>query len=214
MTRLWLASLTLVLAGCATSTTTPATTTGAATGQPTPTTTATAIAAATAATATTPASASPSGAPPLAPFRITSPAFLDGGAIPSRFTCDGAGVSPEIGWSGAPDGTQDMALTVIDPDANGFVHWLAWWSPAASAGSLPEDVGTGPGAPHEGKNGHGLRGYTGPCPPSGTHHYVFTLSAVDRSLALTGTPTRSELEAAIKGHVLGTATLTGTYKRS
>ena len=207
----WLAAMALLLAACTSPAATPSVT-------PTGTSVALATAPATATVAptaaTTPAPASPSGAPPLAPFRITSPAFLDGGAIPSKFSCDGAGVSPEIGWSGAPDGTQGMALTVIDPDANGFVHWLAYWIPAASAGSLPENVGAGPGAPPQGKNGHGARGYTGPCPPSGTHHYVFTLYALDRPLELTGTPTRSELEAAIKGHALGTAVLTGTFKHS
>ena len=93
-------------------------------------------------------------------------------------------------------------------------HWLVYDIPGASAGSLPENVGTGSGAPAQGKNGRGARGYTGPCPPSGTHHYVFTLHALDGPLALTGTPSRSELEAAIKGHSLGTAVLTGTYKRS
>lgn len=147
-------------------------------------------------------------------FTITSTAFADGAAIPSRYSCDGPGISPEIAWSGAPAGTQALTLTVIDPDAGGFVHWLAYDIPGASDGSLAEDVGTGSGAPPQGKNGRGARGYTGPCPPSGTHHYVFTLSALDAPLRLTGTPSRSELEAAIAGHVLATAVLTGTFKRS
>ena len=164
--------------------------------------------------ATDPARASRSAVPPLAPFRITSPAFADGAAIPSKFSCDGAGISPEVAWAGAPAGTKALALTVIDPDANGFVHWLAYDIPGASDGSLPEKVGTGSSAPPQGKNGRGARGYTGPCPPSGTHHYVFTLYALDGLLGLTGTPTRSEVEAAIKDHALGMAVLTGTYKRS
>jgi hypothetical protein len=145
---------------------------------------------------------------------ITSPAFAEGAAIPSRYSCDGAGVSPEIVWSGAPDGTQALALTVIDPDAGGFVHWLVYDIPGAADGSLPENVGTGSGAPPQGKNGRGARGYTGPCPPSGTHHYVFTLYALDRPLGSIGTPSRSELEDAIKGHSLATSVLTGTFKHS
>jgi Raf kinase inhibitor-like YbhB/YbcL family protein len=212
MTAVWLGSLTLVLAACAASSTTPATTPGAVTAQPTPTSTATATEATSA--ATTPTSASSSQAPSPVAFTISSPAFSDGGAIPSKFSCDGAGVSPEIAWSGAPAGTKALALTVIDPDANGFVHWLVYDIPGAPAGSLPEDVGTGSGAPPQGKNGRGGRGYAGPCPPSGTHHYVFTLYALDRRLGLTGTPTRSELEAAINGHTLATAVLTGTFKHS
>jgi Raf kinase inhibitor-like YbhB/YbcL family protein len=161
-------------------------------------------------------SASGSVAPPspAGPFAVSSPAFADGAAIPKRFTCDGAGISPEIDWSGAPDATQALALTVIDPDAGGFVHWLVYDIPAAPSGSLAENIGTSAGAPPQGSNGRGSAGYTGPCPPSGTHHYVFTLYALDRTLATTGTPSRADLDAAIKGHVLAMTLLTGTYKRS
>ena len=145
---------------------------------------------------------------------LSSPAFADGAAIPTRFTCDGEGISPEVDWSGAPAATVALAMTVIDPDARGFVHWLVYDIPAASAGSLAENVGTGAGAPPQGANSRGKAGYTGPCPPSGTHHYVFTLYALDRTLGLTGTPSHDEIEAAIKDHVLATTVLTGTYKRS
>jgi Raf kinase inhibitor-like YbhB/YbcL family protein len=152
--------------------------------------------------------------PSSARFALSSPAFADGAAIPTRFSCDGEGISPEVDWSGAPAATQALALTVIDPDASGFVHWLVYDIPAASAGSLPENLGTGAGAPPQGANGRGKAGYTGPCPPSGTHHYVFTLYALDRALGLTGTPSRAAIEAGIKGHVLAMTVLTGTYKRS
>ena len=145
---------------------------------------------------------------------LSSPAFADGAAIPTRFTCDGEAISPEVDWSGAPAATVALVMTVIDPDARGFVHWLVYDIPAASAGSVAENVGTGAGAPPQGANGRGKAGYTGPCPPSGTHHYVFTLYALDRALGLTGTPSRAEIEAAIKGHVLAMTVLTGTYKRS
>ena len=152
--------------------------------------------------------------PSSGPLALSSPAFADGAAIPTRFTCDGEGISPEVDWSGAPAATVALAMTVIDPDARGFVHWLVYDIPAASAGSLAENVGTGAGAPPQGANGRGKAGYTGPCPPSGTHHYVFTLYALDRALGLTGTPSYADIEAAIKGHVLAMAVLTGTYKRS
>ncbi len=118
-----------------------------------------------------------------------------------------------MAWSGAPDGTRTLALSVIDPDASDFVHWLVFDIPGATAGSVAADVGTGSGAPPQGRNSRGERGYTGPCPPSGRHHYVFTLYALDARLGLSGTPSRSALDAAIKGHVLATAVLTGTYKR-
>ena len=148
------------------------------------------------------------------PLALSSPAFVDGAAIPTRFTCDGESISPEVDWSGVPAATKALALTVIDPDAGGFVHWLVYDIPAASAGSLAENVGTGPGAPPQGANSRGNAGYTGPCPPSGTHHYVFTLYALDRTLGLSGTPSHADIEAAIKGHVLAMTVLTGTYKRS
>ncbi len=152
--------------------------------------------------------------PSSGPLSLSSPAFADGATIPTKFTCDGEGISPEVDWSGAPGATAALTLTVIDPDAGGFVHWLVYDIPAASAGSLAENVGTGAGAPSQGANGRGKAGYTGPCPPSGTHHYVFTLYALDRTLGLTGAPSHTDIEAAIKGHVLAMTVLIGTYKRS
>src|SRR4029079_3379289 len=133
---------------------------------------------------------------------------------PTRFTCDGEGISPEVDWSGAPAAAVTLAMTVIDPDAGGFVHWLVYDLPAASAGSLAENVGTGAGAPPQGANGRGKAGYTGPCPPSGTHHYVFTLYALDRTLGLTRTPSYAEIEAALKYDVLAATGSTATHNLS
>jgi hypothetical protein len=61
---------------------------------------------------------------PSTTFSLLSTAFDDGGPIPSRFTCDGANASPDLTWSGAPDGTRALVLIVTDPDAGAFVHWL------------------------------------------------------------------------------------------
>jgi Raf kinase inhibitor-like YbhB/YbcL family protein len=74
-------------------------------------------------------------------------------------------------------------------------------------------MSAGPAAVPQGKNSFGRIGWSGPCPPSGTHHYVFTLSALDRTLGLTGTPDLADVESAMRGHVIAEATLTGTYKR-
>lgn len=148
------------------------------------------------------------------PFILTSTAFDDGAAIPRRFGCDGEDVSPDLAWSGAPDGTAALALAVIDPDARGFVHWLAYDMAGTPSGELPRGVSASPGAPAQGTNSFGKRGYGGPCPPSGTHHYRFTLYALDKVLELKGAPTIDALRAAMSGHVLGEATLTGTYHRS
>jgi Raf kinase inhibitor-like YbhB/YbcL family protein len=203
-----LAVAAILVAGCASSGSGSASPTGAA------------LASSTVASPTSLPTANSSGgisvsqSPSSGQFAVSSPAFADGAAIPTRFTCDSEGISPEVDWSGAPAATQALALTVIDPDAGGFVHWLAYDIPPAAAGSLAENVGTGASAPPQGANGRGQAGYTGPCPPSGTHHYVFTLYALDRTLGLTGTPSRADIEAAIKDHVLAMTVLTGTYKRS
>jgi hypothetical protein len=148
------------------------------------------------------------------PFTLTSTAFGQGEAIPRRFTCDGADVSPELAWSGAPDGTQSLVLMVTDPDARDFVHWLAYDITGAPAGGLPMAVPASADAPGQGRNDFGKRGYGGPCPPSGTHRYRFSLSALDKVLKIPGTPRVGDLRAAMAGHVLAEVTLTGTYRRS
>ena len=148
-----------------------------------------------------------------ATFSLVSTAFPDGGAIPKRYSCDGEDASPDLTWSGAPDGTLSLALTVVDPDARGFVHWIAYDLTGTPSGGLPAGVSASPDAPPQGRNGFGKTGYGGPCPPSGTHHYAFTLFALDRILGLTGIPGEDELRAAMDGHVLAEATLSGTYQR-
>ena len=147
------------------------------------------------------------------PFTLTSTAFKEGGAIPRKFSCDGANVSPALNWEGAPDGAGSLALIVDDPDARGFVHWVLFDLTASQSGGLPEAVSTSPDAPPQGTNGFGKVGWGGPCPPSGTHHYRFTLLALDRTLDLHGAPKADDVRRAAEGHVLGQAVLTGTYKR-
>jgi len=147
------------------------------------------------------------------PFTLTSTAFGEGGAIPGRFTCDGEDVSPDVTWAGAPDGTVAFALTVTDPDARGFVHWIAYDFTGTASGSLPPALSSSPDAPPQGTNSFGRTGYGGPCPPSGTHRYVFTLHALDGRLGLTGAPRVEALERAMDGHVLARSTLMGTYHR-
>jgi Raf kinase inhibitor-like YbhB/YbcL family protein len=122
---------------------------------------------------------------------LTSPAFHNGAMIPKRYTCDGANVSPPLRWTAPPKGTASFSLTVFDPDApnGGFLHWRIARLPA-TVRSLP--IGSRLG----GRNGAGQLGYTGPCPPSGTHHYRFRLVALAPS-----------------GKVLGSALLVGLYKR-
>ncbi len=152
--------------------------------------------------------------PVSGPFTLTSPAFADGEAIPRANTCDGADRSPELRWTNAPNGTAAFVLEMIDPDAHDWVHWLVLDISGAANGSLPAAVGTGAGALQQGRNSFGKVGWGGPCPPSGTHHYVFSLFALDARLGLSGDPDRTAIDKAMAAnHVLGKATLTGTYRR-
>ncbi len=145
-------------------------------------------------------------------LRLTSPVFVDGAAIPSRYTCDGANVSPPLAWSGAPDATAGFALLVTDPDARGFVHWVATDIPLTARGLVEGASGTA-SAGREGRNDFGRPGWGGPCPPSGTHRYVFELFALSAPLGLPGFPSAADVRRAMAGRVLAEARLTGTYRR-
>ena len=149
----------------------------------------------------------------MAGFVLTSPSFSEGGPIPVKHSCDGQDLSPALSWDGAPAGTAVFALIVDDPDANGFVHWVAYNIPGGPGGGLAEGVPAA-GPPPQGRNGFGRTGYGGPCPPSGTHRYRFTLFALSQPIAVTGTPTAADLRGVMATRVLlGQTTLTGTYTR-
>jgi Raf kinase inhibitor-like YbhB/YbcL family protein len=156
----------------------------------------------------------PSGAASSSTFALTTTAFPAGGEIPARFTCDGDDLSPDVAWSGAPDGTAAFLLVVDDPDASGFVHWIMFDLPGASSGTLPIGFSSSPHPPPQGRNDFGTVGWRGPCPPSGEHRYRFTLSALDAPLGLSGAPNASAVRQALaRVEVLGTATLEGRYRR-
>lgn len=141
-------------------------------------------------------------------FALSSPAFTAGGRIPRAYTCEGANTIVPLRWTGAPRGARSFALLVDDPDAPSgtFTHRLAWGI-RASARSLPGR------APVEGANGAGRIGWTGPCPPSGVHRYVFRLYALRSSLKLRSGADHDAFVAALKGKVLATAMLIGRYGR-
>lgn len=145
-------------------------------------------------------------------FALTSNAFAEGAIIPQKFTCAGAGTSPQLGWSGAPTATQSFALIMDDPDAPGgtFTHWVAFDIPATQSEITEGAQGLGTG----GKNGRGQTGYTGPCPPSGTHRYFFTLYALDlQTLGLNDGAARADVEKAMAGHILSQSQLMGRVAR-
>ncbi|HYA02780.1 MAG TPA: YbhB/YbcL family Raf kinase inhibitor-like protein [Syntrophobacteria bacterium] len=153
---------------------------------------------------------------------ITSPVFSHNGEIPARHTCDGQDLSPPVNWSGVPDGTRSLALIVDDPDAPDpaapkmtWVHWVLYNIPPGATG-LPQGVKPAelPKGTREALNDWKRTGYGGPCPPIGRHRYFHKLYALDAVLPDLGKATKQDLEKAMKGHILASAELIGTYKRS
>lgn len=156
-----------------------------------------------------PPSSVPSGT--AAPLTLTSAAFDNGGAIPVHYTCDGSGTSPPFAWGSVPQGTVELVLTVTDPDANGFVHWVVAGLDA-TVQAIPE--GTVPNGVVQAQNSAGTVGWTGPCPPKGApHHYVFNLYALTQHPAVTPGMNAQDAIKAIDATPGVLATITGTYQR-
>lgn len=141
---------------------------------------------------------------------IRSLAFSDNGNIPAKYTCQGKNINPPLEISDFPPGTKYLALIIEDPDApNGvFDHLVVWNIPT----NEPIDEGYLPGI--YGTNSFGKPGYGGPCPPSGTHRYYFKAYAIDIELTLKAGANKKELQSAMDGHILASATLMGHYKKS
>lgn len=151
-------------------------------------------------------------------LRLQSIAFVADDPIPINYTCSGDNKSPALEWSGVPAGTKTLALIVRDPDApmGSYVHWVLYNMPA-NLTALPAAVPTTATIPQgaaQGVNGSGGSGYHGPCPPPGpAHHYHFRLYALDLKLKLAAGANADEVEDAMKGHVLASTDLVGTFAR-
>jgi Raf kinase inhibitor-like YbhB/YbcL family protein len=149
---------------------------------------------------------------------VSSPAFQEGGKIPTKYTCEGQDVSPALTWGEPPAEVRSFALIVDDPDAPGgvFTHWVLFNLPADSR-ELPEAVPTQAQLPNgslQGKNDFGRTGYGGPCPPPGRpHRYQFALYALDQPLDLKAGSSKKQVIGAMQGHILAQGQLTGTYQR-
>jgi len=151
-------------------------------------------------------------------FVLLSSAFPDGGGIPALYTCDGEDISPPLEWQGVPAGAASLAIVCDDPDAPGgsWIHWVIYNLPPGCdslPAGLPADAKLKDGS-CQALNSWGRSGYGGPCPPSGTHRYVFTIYALDCTLQLASRARIDEFGRAVEGHVLASARLTGTYSRT
>jgi Raf kinase inhibitor-like YbhB/YbcL family protein len=135
--------------------------------------------------------------------------FADGGQIPPRYTCNGPNESPALSWTGAPPEAVEIAVTMIDIDAPGYVHW-------AMSGIDPLATGLGEGVVPEfaitSINSGGTPGYTGPCPPAGeTHTYEITVHFLLQQTELADGGPGADLLAFIDGATLSSASVTATF---
>lgn len=144
-------------------------------------------------------------------MEITSNDFKHNQPIPAIHTCDGKDLSPHLAWSGAPEGTKSFALSCIDPDApmGDFIHWLVYNIPPTvsditQAGPLPAGA-------QEVANDFGKKPYGGPCPPSGTHRYFFTIYALKASDL--GVVSKNDFLKKVKENELASAEIIGLYNR-
>ncbi len=150
-------------------------------------------------------------------IEINSRSFAEGESIPSKFTCDGANVSPQLNWNCSVEGVKTFVLIIEDPDSpsGNFTHWLVYNIPA-SVNLLMENSTPTKNVRDEilmGTNDFGRIGYGGPCPPSGTHHYYFRVYGLNTAVHLDSGATKREVLKKMEGHVIARGELMGTYQR-
>lgn len=150
---------------------------------------------------------------PATTMELMSSAFENNTAIPSQYTCDGKDLNPPLRIQDVPANAKSLALIVHDPDAphqGGWTHWVVW-NISPQTAEIAEN--TVPSEAIQGRTDFGTNKWGGPCPPSGTHHYQFILYALDTTLDLPPTTTKSDLEKAMEGHTIEKNMLVGTYER-
>jgi Raf kinase inhibitor-like YbhB/YbcL family protein len=154
-------------------------------------------------------------------LKVMSSSFQQGGSIPTKYTCDGDDLSPPLSWSGVPNNAKSVALIVDDPDAPDpanpqrvYVHWVVYNIPPQTT-TLPENASERgiPAGGIQAKNDWGKTEYGGPCPPIGEHRYFFKVYALDTVLNEIKDATKADIERAMKGHIINSGELMGTYQR-
>lgn len=146
-------------------------------------------------------------------MKIESNAFQNGGKIPQKYGYKKNNVNPTLIISDVPTGAKSLALIMDDPDAMGavgkvWVHWVIW-NIDPSTNEIKEN--SIPFNSIQGKTDFGEIAYGGPAPPDKEHAYVFKLYALDDKLSLNEGSTKSEIEDAMKYHVIAESRLEGRY---
>jgi Raf kinase inhibitor-like YbhB/YbcL family protein len=146
----------------------------------------------------------------MSELTVKSPAFEPNQLIPKKYSCDGEDINPPLNFGGIPKEAKTLVLVMDDPDAPSgtFDHWIVWNIPAKTT-KIGEN--TVPGK--EGLNSGRQQGYTGPCPPFGTHRYFFKVYALDTELSLSANSKRKDVEKAMQSHILSKGELIGLYRR-
>jgi len=152
-------------------------------------------------------------------MKLISPAFDNNGKIPSKYTCDGANVSPPLKISDVPAGAKVLVLIMDDPDVPAQVrpermwdHWIVFNIPPTKT-----EIAEGENPGTKGKGSYPKLEYGGPCPPPQfepkEHRYFFKLYALDAKLNLPEGATKAQVEKAMQNHILAEAKLIGKYQR-
>jgi Raf kinase inhibitor-like YbhB/YbcL family protein len=166
--------------------------------------------------------------PQVPSLSVRSDDISDGQRLPDAHLADtmgmtGGNLSPQLRWSGSPDGTQSFAVTCFDPDAptgSGFWHWVLF-DIAASVNELPRGAGSGsmkglPVGAHHARNDAGYTGYIGAAPPPGhgDHRYVFAVHAVGLpALGLDETASPAYVGFTLTFNTLARGLITAVYGR-
>jgi Raf kinase inhibitor-like YbhB/YbcL family protein len=145
-------------------------------------------------------------------MKISSTAFKENDSIPKKFTSDDANVSPPLHFEDVPNRAKSLALVVEDPDAPSgtFHHWVLFNMSPRTTDIHENSV---PVMATQGKNDFGQLEYGGPKPPSGEHHYIFNVYALDTVLSIPRGADSKMLASEMNGHIMDKASLTGRYAR-
>ncbi len=147
---------------------------------------------------------------------LTSSLFEHMGKIPVKYTCDGQNINPALKISGVSVNAQSLVLIMEDLDVPKSIRsdgiWNHWLKFNLSSSLTEIEEGANPG----GISGLGTSKtlkYIGPCPPDKEHRYFFKLFSLDTILDLKKGATKSQIEEAMRGHILQEAVLVGVYER-